>query len=413
MESERVPCPYRDKLKCNASFASKDTAKVHARKFHEEKTVPCPHAEDLGCPEKFGTTQDAKRHSIKVHGDGRYFCPKAEGGCKRTFTSEEDALKHAEAKHTGNDKRYPCPYQKECGCNDTFTTKEGAAGHARAKHEKPAVPCPHAVEFECKELFHTKDKAQRHAKHAHGKAIFPCPYVEDGCESTFVTEGEARRYAKVDHEGHTYDCTHPGCPKKFKCESSVREHFERVHIRREGEFLFAWPRLLPGVFVKDSNGNGVPSWEKLPQAIEVGERYGCPDDACEKTYSRKTQVRHHYLREHMDTVWPCPCLERFHCLEKFSSREEAANHAWYEHSEYSQYRYICQFETCWSHIREVKFVSFYEHEARHIDKGHHLKGEYPPLKMSDHSKSKSALSNDRYRSPLHLLVIVSKERTNC
>lgn len=248
------------------------------------KRYPCPRAE-TGCTETFTTVQDAKRHADGMHERKSCPCPSAvEFNCSKTFTNRTHAKVHVEKKHGG--KRYPCPRAVDLNCPETFTDRNYAKVHVEKKHEGKRYPCPKAVEFNCSKTFTDPQNGKVHSDSEHDGKRYPCPKAKElGCQITFSRKCNARRHAKITHTNPRHKCDK--CGRIFTRSCTLRSH-KAIHDDPN-----TYQCQFPSCAKTFTNRSG---FEKHIRAFRVGQRK-CTVPACTRAVSGqrmpKEMMEHH------------------------------------------------------------------------------------------------------------------------
>jgi Zinc finger, C2H2 type/Zinc-finger of C2H2 type len=256
---------------CGMRFKMPDKLKHHIGKKHLNiRNFICDY-----CPMRFYLKQDLKKHIIRhIPREHRTFSATCDI-CGNVYFNRHTLKSHKELVHERL-KRFSCELcgklydtksrlkihidsfhkglrEIECTiCNGKYTTKLALKGHIKRQHpetlglEKKTFTCEI-----CQTIIPSKAYLHQHMK-THGEPQFPC----NQCDKKYFVN-----YKLMDHMAvHTplqFRCEY--CPRSFRTEARLKGHYRVVHFKEK-------------------------------------KTYRC--EICNGTYTRRTTLRDHVVRQH-------------------------------------------------------------------------------------------------------------------
>ena len=141
---------------------------------------------------------------------------------------------------------------------------------------------------------------QKHYKFFHLKERYRCAH----CTKSFGHKEELTYHLDLDHpemvdRPFNFPCPHPGCDLVFSLSTSLRQHNERIHIRK--------PQKKKPIPSKEC-----PICHKMVQMLDTHmaiherrARVSC--DYCDKSFLQKHGLRDHVRRVHQGIASTIPC----------------------------------------------------------------------------------------------------------
>ena len=160
---------------CSKIFANGRSLKLHAERYHAEKTLPCN-----DCPMMFATKGTLNHHKKSVHVFASLKCPH----CIAKFKLKYALEKHIKSVHTGDKVMHSCSL-----CSYVTGNKGHLKRHKGAVHDKTKNWSCKACSYSC----HTKEHLKNHMRTHTGEQPFHCKK----CSTRFSEAGNLRRHSKT------------------------------------------------------------------------------------------------------------------------------------------------------------------------------------------------------------------------
>ena len=246
---QMIQCKY-----CDVKSGSADIHYRHMLNFHPDETFFCKICPNRHKFANFATNlpkdQAMQIHNMIHHGQtdpenpNRVLCSLCNK--KKLFVTKKRLKLHVLRVHYKVQAKYQCTI-----CGKLYQENSKLKDHMENAHFKSKI-------HECKECdakFETRTKYQYHIANFHSKERFVCEecgkdyptklrltfhmpshldrtHICDDCGLSFKTEMALNSH-KLSHLEKTFNCTVPGCDKKFSGKKAIREHIKNSHVKSE------------------------------------------------------------------------------------------------------------------------------------------------------------------------------------
>jgi general transcription factor IIIA len=267
------------------------------------------------CTATFTTATRLRRH-IATHRAKEKFRCRGFPGCDRFFRKQETLDAHILADHH-KIKPYACDQIDMAtgqACNKSYDNAERLRYHMRAKHDPTKYSCEVCHEQNVAILrnseaqddreviqstFSTWTEFQNHNATYHPPSCTLCP-------TSFTTNKELTRHMELEHsilpvqtgptkEKVLFDCTYPGCEKKFTKRGNLNVHIKTVHENKRNfvcgktEISLEEQHNNPGLIVHGC-GRSFTSKATLEEHVRTAH-LGLPSKRSQRNKKRKNAGR--------------------------------------------------------------------------------------------------------------------------
>ena len=225
--------------------------------------------------------------------------------CLKSFSYPAHCKEHMNSMHS-KDPKYQCDK-----CNTKFRTAKGLKAHLESSHENESKD-PFICST-CGRVFLYKRSLDRHCKAEQHSYLKICSKTkklkfgeEKGVKCTICHKIIASHYLelhmKKNHtdEAREFKCDY--CDYKTKRRDSLRRHKREVHFRFQSELS-----AVSETFKEGTSTYLCPDCKKILRTVKevenhvVGKICSMTCNICEKTFSRKHNLRQHMRKFHPNT----------------------------------------------------------------------------------------------------------------
>ena len=242
-------------------------------------------------------------HQIKLHVKSIHFKVQPKHQCTicgKMFHQNSTLKAHMADVHLKNKIR-EC---KECG--EKFQTYSKYEYHKSTVHSKERHICE-----ECGKDFPSKGLLTNHATSTHSDKTHICADCGKGFKTEYYLKGH-----RLTHSERKFNCTVPGCDKKFPSKRNVRIHIKNTHLKRESFTCDKCPKEFKTKFSLNKH-IGVSHLGKMLKckfcdyeakyenslkihidSVHKGIIYRCDFPGCTKEMNRKGNLDVHKYNSH-------------------------------------------------------------------------------------------------------------------
>ena len=263
------PCPEEG---CDKAFLRSEHLKAHTKaKHNDDRNYTCTYTlrgedgSDVQCGKAFHTATRLRRHIAMHEEKEQTKCQE----CGKEFRKQETLQRHIKSVHL-NEKAFRCTHveigadmdaePEECG--EEFANARQLRAHETREHGGSRYFCQicapegPGVEAEAAETMSMQSSGVGFATYAelqtHMKTIHPpsCPTCGQACE----TNRALKAHMDIEHSSLTdrqrFECTHPGCDRKFTKAGNMKVHVQTVHAKTKnftcGEYDLSKSKKVEG-----------------------------------------------------------------------------------------------------------------------------------------------------------------------
>ena len=192
---------------CEKSFKDRNSVKRHKASKHEGKTYKC-----VLCPAVYANRSNVLHHTKLKHTGGakEHNCSLCDKTCKDATTLKEHIA------HIHHHMKYPCEI-----CKKEFSTQRIATKHAKEKHSDYYKSKCNL----CNKEFKDSTSVSRHKKNCHTDAT--SEYECTLCDRVYKSRKALFEHISVSHEGNKKECKF--CNKAFGSLSGLIYHQQKFH----------------------------------------------------------------------------------------------------------------------------------------------------------------------------------------
>ena len=235
--SDRIPCPFRAKLICQATFIGLGPVRSHVKVVHKKIRFSCTWADKTDCESTYTSKSDVMEHVRAQHEGQLTVCAWAsKTDCKAAFMNRAAMVAHVKAVH--EEQSFLCTWADKSHCRSTFKTAKHMRRHVMRNHRGQNILCPYAKMESCKAKLKNKSSLATHVSAVHGNnghSDYHAPEIQ--YDKTFKDERDAKTHADHrTHENMRYLCPHAmkaECNQVFKTKSEANMHVETACERTQ------------------------------------------------------------------------------------------------------------------------------------------------------------------------------------